>query len=104
MEPDIIVAPADGRITVRPGATAPYTTRIVVRRPSDPKKFNGTVLVEWLNVSGGTDAAPDFAFLHRDIVREGYAWVGASAQQAGIELTDSIDDPNPTDYHSAAAG
>jgi Alpha/beta hydrolase domain len=77
--------PADGRITVRPGDTAPYTTRIVVRRPSDPKKFNGTAIVEWLNVSGGTDAAPDFAFLHRDIVREGYAWVGVSAQQAGLQ-------------------
>jgi hypothetical protein len=77
--------PKDGRITVQPGSTAAYTTRIVVRRPTDPKKFNGTVVVEWLNVSGGTDAAPDFAFLHRDIVREGYAWVGVSAQQAGLQ-------------------
>jgi hypothetical protein len=77
--------PADGRLTVRPGSTAPYTTRIVVRRPTNPKKFNGTVVVEWLNVSGGTDAAPEFAFLHRDIVREGYAWVGVSAQQGGLQ-------------------
>jgi hypothetical protein len=77
--------PTDGRIAVQPGATAPYITRIVVRRPSDAKKFNGTAVVEWLNVSGGTDAAPDFAFLHRDLLREGYAWVGVSAQQAGLE-------------------
>jgi hypothetical protein len=77
--------PMDGRITVQPGATAPYSTRIVVRRPLNPKRFNGTAVVEWLNVSGGTDAAPDFAFLHRDIVREGYAWVGVSAQQAGLQ-------------------
>jgi hypothetical protein len=77
--------PADGRLAVQPGSTAPYTTRIVVRRPADPKKFNGTVVVEWLNISGGTDAAPEFAFLHRDIVRAGYAWVGVSAQQGGLQ-------------------
>src|ERR1700757_899477 len=28
-----------------------YRTRIVVRRPADAKKFNGTVLVEWVNVT-----------------------------------------------------
>jgi len=27
----------------------PYTTRIVVRRPVFPWRFNGTVVVEWLN-------------------------------------------------------
>jgi hypothetical protein len=77
--------PTHGRITVQPGSTAPYTTRIVVRRPADPKKFSGTAMVEWLNVSSGTDAAPDFSFLHRDIVREGHAWAGVSAQQGGLE-------------------
>src|SRR5580658_8823755 len=29
----------------------PYVTRVVVRRPADPRKFNGTVLVEWYNVT-----------------------------------------------------
>jgi hypothetical protein len=24
-----------------------------VRRPVDPKKFNGTVIVEWVNVTSG---------------------------------------------------
>ena len=32
---------------------APYTTRVVVYRPIDPKRFDGTVVVEWLNVTGG---------------------------------------------------
>ena len=38
---------ADGRWNVapNPGVTAPYTLRLLVRRPSDPKKFNGTVVV-----------------------------------------------------------
>ena len=37
------------------GLTAPYESRMLVRLPQDPKKFNGTVIVEWLNVTGGND-------------------------------------------------
>ena len=77
--------PADGRMTVKPADTAAYTTRILLRRPSDLKKFNGTVLVEWLNVSAGSDGAPDFSFLNRQIVRDGYAWVGVSVQKVGLD-------------------
>lgn len=36
--------------------TADYTTRMVVLTPTDAAKFNGTVIVEWLNVSGGVEA------------------------------------------------
>src|SRR4030081_265466 len=36
----------DGKWSVTPAATAPYKTRLLVYRPTDPKKFNGTVLVE----------------------------------------------------------
>ena len=60
----------------RPADTADYKTRILVDRPTKPKKFNGTVVVEWLNVSGGVDAAPDWTFAHTELIREGYAWVG----------------------------
>jgi hypothetical protein len=66
------------------GAAAAYKTRILVRRPTSPKKFNGTVVVEWLNVSGGLDAAPDWTFVHPLLKREGYAWVGVSAQFVGV--------------------
>ena len=64
---------------------APYRTRIVVRRPAQAKDFNGTVVVEWLNVSGGLDAAPDYSYAKNEIVRSGTAWVGVSAQSIGIE-------------------
>src|SRR6185437_16244009 len=47
----------DGKWHVTPAGTAPYTTRVVVYRPVDSKKFDGTVDVEWLNVTGGIDAA-----------------------------------------------
>jgi hypothetical protein len=65
-------------------ATAPYRTRLVVVRPVDPARFNGTVVVEWLNVTGGTDAAPDWAYLGRELVRRGYAYVAVSAQKGGL--------------------
>jgi hypothetical protein len=68
-----------------PEAEARYRTRVVVRRPFDPKRWNGSVVVEWFNVSGGLDAAPDWSFVHRHLMREGFAWVGVSAQCAGIE-------------------
>ena len=76
---------ADGRWTVRPGDEAPFRTRIVVRRPSDPDRFSGTVVVEWHNVSAGIDAAPDWGFFHRQIAAEGHGWVGVSAQKVGID-------------------
>jgi hypothetical protein len=75
----------DGRWTFDEGATAPYSTRIVVRRPADPADFSGTVVVEWLNVSGGLDAGPDYTSLEAELLRRGHAWVGVSAQLIGVE-------------------
>lgn len=74
----------DGRWKFVPDATAPYRTRVLVRRPADPKAFSGTVVVEWLNVSGGLDADPDWVSLREEIVRRGDAWVGVSAQRIGV--------------------
>src|SRR5262245_6719527 len=51
----------DGAWDATPGATAPFTTRFIVRRPLDASRFNGTVVVEWNNVSGGSDASPDWS-------------------------------------------
>ncbi len=38
----------------------PYTTRLIVRRPVDPRRFNGTVVVEWWNSTAGFDTAPSW--------------------------------------------
>lgn len=75
----------DGQWDARRDRQADFKTRLVVIRPSDPAHFSGTVVIEWLNVSGGLDAAPDWLFLHRHLMREGVAWVGLSAQKAGID-------------------
>ena len=83
---------SDGRWQVRPwvgpdgsrDGAADYRTRIVVRRPVDVGARVPSVIVEWLNVSGGLDADPDWTFLHDEIIRAGDIWVGVSAQRDGI--------------------
>ena len=64
---------------------AQFATRVAVRRPVSPGSFSGTVVVEWLNVSSGSDTAPDWTYLSDEIVRRGPAWVGVSAQHIGVE-------------------
>jgi hypothetical protein len=58
---------------------------VVVRRPADPGQFNGTVVVEWFNVTAGVDADPDFGLLYPALFDEGAAYIGVSAQQVSVE-------------------
>jgi Alpha/beta hydrolase domain len=85
-------AGADGYWQVTPSAQVPFTTRIVVCRPADPAAFTGTVILEWLNVSAGFDSPPHWMLTHRQVVRSGWAWVGVSAQRAGVEGGSIFDD------------
>ncbi|MET0628642.1 MAG: alpha/beta hydrolase domain-containing protein [Acidimicrobiia bacterium] len=58
---------------------AEYRTRILVVRPTDAARFNGTVVVNWQNVSAGVEGgAPS------DEIYQGAAWVGVSAQEVGL--------------------
>jgi hypothetical protein len=75
----------DGRWSAKPHRQAAFRTRLVVVRPLDTARFNGVVVVEWLNVSAGADTAPEWGYTHRELIRSGYAWVGVSVQKAGIE-------------------
>ena len=62
----------------------PYVTRVIVRRPAEPSRFSGTLLVEWQNVSAGYDL--DALWDGEGFMREGYAWVGVSAQRVGVDF------------------
>jgi Alpha/beta hydrolase domain len=75
------VADAYSAAGVKLASDVPYRTRIVVRRPLSNFRFNGTVLVEWQNVTAGYDLD---ALWNRRHLREGYAWVGVSAQRVGV--------------------
>jgi hypothetical protein len=73
-----------GDWSVTAGAPAPYTTRLLVRRPRDPERFGGTVVVEWMNVTV-VETAPEWAYTDRAIIDAGAAWVGVSVQALGVE-------------------
>jgi hypothetical protein len=75
---------ADGLWRAIPGSTADFTVRMLVRRPGDPRRFNGIVVVEWLNVTAQLEGAADYMQMQGEIVREGYAWVGVGAHAAGV--------------------
>ncbi len=81
----------DGVWNASSGANAPYKTRILVRTPTNPHLFNGTVVVEWLNVTGGLDAEPEWDYAHVELLRSGYAWVGVTAQFVGAAFLPSWD-------------
>jgi hypothetical protein len=76
---------SDGGWTLAEGDTADYRTRVLVRRPESPDDFSGVVVVEWFNVSGGADADPEWTSVSDEILRQGHAWVGVSAQSIGVE-------------------
>ena len=75
----------------QPGAHAeiatrgtPYRSRLLVRRPAQQARFNGTVIVEWFNVTNGYDTDVLWLYQKEFLIREGYAWVGVSAQNVGV--------------------
>lgn len=67
--------PAPGPAVVRT-ADAPYTTRVLVRRPIDPRKFSGNVVVEPLNPSNLFDLNIGWGLSGEHFVRNGDVWVG----------------------------
>lgn len=75
--------PARETLTIR-SANAPYTTRILIRRPSDPKNFSGNIVVEMLNPSNLFDLNIGWAISHQQILRNGDAWVGITAKPISV--------------------
>jgi hypothetical protein len=94
----------DGRWHVAPRSTAAYRTRVLVRVPRDRTKFNGTVVVEWLNVTGGFDLPADLIYLSPELERSGYAWVGVSAQAVGVNGGRPLAGDNPAPHDGLRGG
>lgn len=83
--PDTVFS-ADGRWQVTPAPDGPttYCTRLLVRRP--PKdRFNGTVVVEFMQEYFGSERDTNFRWNAETLLREGFAWVGASLHHEGID-------------------
>src|SRR5439155_18907247 len=66
------------------GVSAPYESRMLVRLPRNPRKFSGTILIEWLNVTGQLDLETAWPVEARYLMRHGIGYVGVSAQLAGV--------------------
>jgi hypothetical protein len=80
---------ADGAISVR-SAGAPYTTRILVRRPADASKFTGAVLVELMYTPRRWDWPMMWGYTHDALLQRGDAWVGITmpGAVAGLQKFD----------------
>lgn len=68
-----------------PERTAPYTVRILVRRPSDPARFNGTAVLEWFNVSLQQEVEHEWPSNFPLFMRDGYVSAAVSAQMLGVQ-------------------
>ncbi|WP_370238560.1 alpha/beta hydrolase domain-containing protein [Nocardioides sp.] len=78
------------------GSTAPYTTRVIVTRPQKRKDFNGSVMLDWVNVTAQFENAVDSLEGREELLRSGWAFVHVSAQAAGVcctPLTPQVWDP-----------
>jgi hypothetical protein len=62
----------------------PFKTRIVVRRPANAADANGTVLAEWFNVTAFRDIEWNWFGDPEFMLKNGYTFVGISAQDVGI--------------------
>jgi len=65
----------DGKWSAEIAGSAPFKSRMLIRRPADPAKFNGTVVSLWNNVSRGFDI---FVGESPEIYRGGFAIALAS--------------------------
>lgn len=82
--------PAPGPAVVRT-ADAPYTTRLLVRRPISPKKFSGSVVVEPLNPSNLFDLNIGWGLSGEHFVRNGDVWVGVTVKPVSVVALKTFD-------------
>jgi hypothetical protein len=61
-------------------ADAPYTTRMIVRRPANAADFSGTVWVELNNPSRGWDVEVQWPVVQDKVMRDGDIWVAISVK------------------------
>jgi hypothetical protein len=75
--------PSSGAAVVRT-ANAPYTTRVLIRRPANAARFSGTAVVEMLNPSNRMDLNIGWAISHEHWARNGDAWIGITAKPISV--------------------
>lgn len=101
LAPELLVE-GDTTASVASGGPHPYKTRVIVRRPKSPQRFNGTVILEWINAVAARryDFETDWNMVHEHLMRRGFVHVGVSAQAFGIDPPTGLKGWNPARYGS----
>jgi hypothetical protein len=86
--------PAEGPVTVKT-PNAPYTTRILVRRPTDPARFSGNVILEMGNNARRYDWGFTWSLSYDHFIERGDAWVLLTYVPAAV---DALKQFNPVRY------
>jgi hypothetical protein len=87
---------ADGNVIVRT-PDAPYTTRILLRRPTDKIKFSGNVVVELNNPTAMHDLDLQWMFCRDFFLENGDIWVGITVKPVAVKALKVF---NPERYAS----
>lgn len=74
---------------------APYTTRLLVRRPADPADFSGNVVIEILNATAMMDIDRMWVNLWQYLTRNGDIYIGISSKG---HVVDTLKRFNPERY------
>src|SRR5271170_4451377 len=94
---------ADGMLTIKT-PNVPYANRILLRRPANPARFSGTVIVEVTNAARRYDWAMMWGYGRDYFLEHGDAWVGITTPGALNSLKKfnppryaalSMDNPTP---------
>ncbi len=85
--------PTNSAVTVL--RSGPYTNRILVRRPSDPARFSGNVIIELLNATNNYDLPVLWSYDHDQFIARGDIWIGITSKPVAIA---GLRQFNPTRY------
>jgi hypothetical protein len=96
---------------IQPIAAGPYTTRILIRRPTDQRHTSGTVIVEPMNPSVDIDLPIMWAESHEHFMANGVTWVGITIKPNTVKALQAFDPvryaplamPNPRGAAACAA-
>lgn len=75
----------------------PYTNRIMVRKPADPKRFSGNVYVEIVNSTSTYDCAVLWYACHEKFLRDGDIYIGITSKPIAVR---ALKKNNPVRYAS----
>jgi len=70
---------------------APYENRIIVRRPADRRDFNGTVVVELMNMTNRWDLDRMWLTSHDQYMRDGTVYVGVTSAPTTVDALKKFD-------------